>query len=126
MRLSTGPTTRVCRSKYRRPIGSSTWHRAPTLDSGGHDALVSRLSVQYVPRHPTTEFTVRNGHFVNGIRSVGVTSNRDSPWSDTLTSFVVSLRTIVTYSVFTPKYIFVEPMACSARVSQILGNAPVV
>jgi hypothetical protein len=70
---------RVKKSKYRRPIGSSTWHKVPTMDEGGHDTLLSRLSVQYVPRHPTAEFTVKNGHLVNGIRRVGVTSNLDRP-----------------------------------------------
>ena len=33
------------------------------------------------PRQATTEFTVRNGHFVKGTRSVGLTSILVNPWS---------------------------------------------
>src|SRR4051794_16160962 len=92
IRLNTGPVIRVWKSKSRRPIGSLTctfW--------------ASRLSLQYVPRQLTIELNVRNGQRVNGIRSVGFTSTRVSPWSAVITEFVVLLRSRVTYSLFTPK-----------------------
>ncbi len=67
IRLKTGPVTVELKSKKPRQIDSPTcWP-------------LTRLSVQYVPRHATAEFSVRNGHFVNGMRSVGVTSSRVSP-----------------------------------------------
>ena len=40
---------------------------------------VTQLSVQYVPRQETVEFTVRKGQRVNGTRSVGLTSARLNP-----------------------------------------------
>jgi hypothetical protein len=56
-----------------------------------------------VPRHDTTELTVKNCHRLNGTRNVGLTSTRDSPVFLVSTSFSLMLRASVTYSLFRPK-----------------------
>ncbi len=51
------------------------WQRV----SVGSAVWVTQLSVQYVPRQETLEFSVRKGQRVNGIRSDGLTSTRLNP-----------------------------------------------
>src|SRR3954471_10553897 len=119
MRLNTGPVVRTEKSKYCRASPSLTC-------TGACPSAVCRLSVQYVARHDAVELIPRNGHRLNGMRSVGAMSNRVSPWSLVVTSSLVVLRSSVTYSLWTPRYSGEPPIGRSGLLMFTRGMLPYV